>query len=851
MSISDSNKIDVKGKALTGQRVVKITNKGVTTYMPVGLSSTDPNGPMIGVDPSVITTTADQVLDSAKYMTSDGVLEDGAIQTLSSNQYTHTPTVSDITIQTKGKYCSDNIVIKGDSDLVAGNIREGVNIFGVTGTLKQGTDADLTNLKAENIKHNVTINGVKGTFTSDADATKDQILQGFTAYVKGTKVYGSIPYYDEASPISVSASNFQVYGDWLQITGIPRGYHDSTSYMELKASGIGLTPSVIKAGSSIMGVSGTFTADATATSADILADKTAYVDGKLVTGMLTVSSGGDSAGIEFYECASVSTGGGLPTITFDIPDAYLDAVVFNPVDPSATGSDRAWICDPVESETGPGVFTTFIFKLWYPVNHFGSKTWETPLQESIPLDGHWVLSEINEDGSIGWTCACLDGLDSFTDANMSVEDIAESASYVFNGSPGYALQNPVIGESTSGGSFTWSGYKMAWSEGQAGDGLVISGADDNTYLNGEYALSENNGIRSWRKDYAEFEGYVLNYYTENPWGDIPSGWVLFNEGGGSESYYVNQTAGADATLAEICAGPWLKDWGGGNTIPTFTPMGTPAGWSKTDELVDSLEIKGYTPEVGKVYAVDSTIAVAGMYPAEIATGGGESGSTVPYIEVSGAGSTDLNGKYYMKDANATGGSRAFALEDGSAEIFFDNTTHLTDIIGWMISKPGSGMAAYVASGNADMSVEEICSASWSVSYGGTAPAPTLTYNSGSGSSDSGNTDSGSGGGLAKPAPGAANAVVALKITYDNGTIDIIAFSPEDLTASDNARRWLGIHTPTGNVWTLLNEGDWCLKDQFTDYYLYGVFSTDPWDGDWSTVKSNIGNVSIECTAIEM
>jgi hypothetical protein len=47
---------------------------------------------------------------------------------------------------------------------------------------------------------------------------------------------------------------------------------------------------------------------------------------------------------------------------------------------------------------------------------------------------------------------------------------------------------------------------------------------------------------------------------------------------------------------------------------------SPAGWTKTDELVDDLVINGYIPVSGKVYSADTTIN-GNMYPAEISAGG--------------------------------------------------------------------------------------------------------------------------------------------------------------------------------------------------------------------------------------
>lgn len=54
-----------------------------------------------------------------------------------------------------------------------------------------------TNLTAENIKDGTTIFGIEGTFTSDANALSNTIVEGFSAYVKGARVDGTIPDYGD------------------------------------------------------------------------------------------------------------------------------------------------------------------------------------------------------------------------------------------------------------------------------------------------------------------------------------------------------------------------------------------------------------------------------------------------------------------------------------------------------------------------------------------------------------------------------------------------------------------------------------------------------------------------------
>lgn len=48
---------------------------------------------------------------------------------------TITPSTSQQTVASSGKYMTGNVVVNGDTDLMASNIRSGVNIFNVVGTL--------------------------------------------------------------------------------------------------------------------------------------------------------------------------------------------------------------------------------------------------------------------------------------------------------------------------------------------------------------------------------------------------------------------------------------------------------------------------------------------------------------------------------------------------------------------------------------------------------------------------------------------------------------------------------------------------------------------------------------------
>ena len=100
---------------------------------------------------------------------------------------TITPTTSNQTISS-GTYITGTQTIVGDADLVAGNIKSGVSIFGVTGTYA-------------------------GLDTSDATATAADIVSGETAYVNGRKVEGSLVVQTYYTGSTVPSSSLGINGD--------------------------------------------------------------------------------------------------------------------------------------------------------------------------------------------------------------------------------------------------------------------------------------------------------------------------------------------------------------------------------------------------------------------------------------------------------------------------------------------------------------------------------------------------------------------------------------------------------------------------------------------------------------
>ena len=103
-----------------------------------GFYATDPKTKLTGALALTGNITAQRVLSGyTGYATDPKIKITGAIPSYSGR--TITPGTSNQTIAA-GNYLSGNVVILGDGDLVAGNIRAGVNIFGVTGNVARYRD---------------------------------------------------------------------------------------------------------------------------------------------------------------------------------------------------------------------------------------------------------------------------------------------------------------------------------------------------------------------------------------------------------------------------------------------------------------------------------------------------------------------------------------------------------------------------------------------------------------------------------------------------------------------------------------------------------------------------------------
>ena len=244
-----ANQTVASGRYLTGTQTIlgdanlvagNIKN-GVSIFGVIG-SAAIPGG----------TAGAAQILAGYTFINSAGVEVTGTIP--SKAAATYTPGTSNQTIAI-GQYISGTQTILGDADLVTGNIKSGANIFGIAG------------------KTSV-------VDTSDANATATRIRSGYTGYVNGAKITGSIPSKAAATYTPGTSNQTIAIGQYIS------GTQTITGDAELVTGNI-------RSGVSIFGVAGKAsvveTSDANAIAAQIGSGRTAYINGIKITGTAEIA----------------------------------------------------------------------------------------------------------------------------------------------------------------------------------------------------------------------------------------------------------------------------------------------------------------------------------------------------------------------------------------------------------------------------------------------------------------------------------------------------------------------------------------------------------------------------------
>lgn len=136
--------------------------------------------------------------------------------------------------------------------------------------------------------------------TGDSAAGAAQILEGYGAWSNGAYRKGSMP---DKGNVAASGSIADDDSSTLRFT-VPetgrytKGNYLSRTYAQIRTA-LGIVASVIKNGTTIAGLKGTYGSDATATAEQILKNKTAYgKDGK-ITGTMNLTAGTIKKGTTF------------------------------------------------------------------------------------------------------------------------------------------------------------------------------------------------------------------------------------------------------------------------------------------------------------------------------------------------------------------------------------------------------------------------------------------------------------------------------------------------------------------------------------------------------------------------
>lgn len=125
--------IDISDATLTAASELK---KDIVAYSKTGKRIVGSLGQGTVNKPSISVSSAGKITASTSY--TSGIIGQStvsnAFQLDTQTVTTITPGTSKITAVTTGKYTTGPVYVAGDSDLVPGNIKSGVNIFGVSGT---------------------------------------------------------------------------------------------------------------------------------------------------------------------------------------------------------------------------------------------------------------------------------------------------------------------------------------------------------------------------------------------------------------------------------------------------------------------------------------------------------------------------------------------------------------------------------------------------------------------------------------------------------------------------------------------------------------------------------------------
>lgn len=365
------------------QLAANLNTKGVAATSDEKLNTLVPKVLEIetGIDTSDATATAAEIRKGyTAYVNGQKIV--GTIPDYGANTYI--PTTEDQRFE-PGSYITGVQIIKGDTNLISGNIKKGITIFNVEGSLESAGGID----------------------TSDATAAPSDILSGKTAYVNGDKITGTIESLD-ATTYTPSAEN-QIISQGKYLSGNQTILGDSN-----------LIPENIKAGVSIFNVEGTLSGGSSEHNEQILLDcrnmasstevLNAYQDSIMVSNDTTLTNFNN---IGDYIYNQISTGylQDLAGISFRVETApagfyfknpitltspyYLLNIIFyvsNWINPTVNfhlvaGADES----EVQSNIASG---TYAFSQSINLANVRNKTFDLIRLDNVPTGSYYVFFEI-------------------------------------------------------------------------------------------------------------------------------------------------------------------------------------------------------------------------------------------------------------------------------------------------------------------------------------------------------------------------------------------------------------------------------------------------------------------------
>ena len=140
------------------------------------------------LDLDVITAAAADVKAGTVIVDKDGNPINGTMAAVAGK--TVTPGKANQTVISAGQWASGNIVVAGDADLIAANIKKGVNLFGVTGTCNE-------------LKYwygSVTSGSTRQKFYKGSSQTEYESYYPLEVTVPGFTVYAAIAMHNAQGP---------------------------------------------------------------------------------------------------------------------------------------------------------------------------------------------------------------------------------------------------------------------------------------------------------------------------------------------------------------------------------------------------------------------------------------------------------------------------------------------------------------------------------------------------------------------------------------------------------------------------------------------------------------------------